>query len=196
MAAGGTSADPALVPGPARVLAPLLLACLVLAAPTSATAAARCANADLLPTAARLARVRSATLCLLNLERAKRGLRPLRAEGELRKAAQRYSALMVRRDFFDHVSPGGSTLTTRVRNGTRYLRGSSGRWTLGENIAWGSGRLATPRRIVRSWMRSPGHRRNILLTSFRHIGIGIAIGAPTADGDRPAATYTTDFGSR
>lgn len=196
MAAGGPSADSDRVPDLARVLAPVLLACLALAAPASATSAGRCANADVIPTAASLERVRSATLCLLNVERATRGLRPLRVDGQLRKAAERYSALMVRRGFFDHVSPGGSTLTTRVRNGTRYLRSNSVGWTLGENLGWGSGQLATPRQMVRSWMRSQGHRRNILRRDFRHVGIGIAIGAPSEVGDQAAATYTTDFGSR
>jgi uncharacterized protein YkwD len=45
-------------------------------------------------------------------------------------------------------------------------------------------------------MRSSGHRRNILDRRFRHIGIGVASGAPDDVGAQPAATYTTDFGFR
>ena len=68
-----------------------------------------------------------------------------------------------------------------------------GNWTIGENIAWGSGALATPRAIVNGWMHSPGHRANILRASFRDIGIGIRLGAP-GPGLSGGATYVTDFG--
>jgi len=64
---------------------------------------------------------------------------------------------------------------------------------VGENIAWGSGSLATPREIERGWMRSPRHRANILSQRFREIGAGVAAGTPERAG---GATYTTDFGTR
>jgi uncharacterized protein YkwD len=80
--------------------------------------------------------------------------------------------------------------------GSHYLDGARS-WSLGENIAWGSGTLATPRSIVRAWMHSPEHRANILNGGFRDIGIGIATGAPVPLGSRlGGATYTTDFGTR
>lgn len=180
----------------ARLFAPALLACIALALPASAAAAAPCANADLVPSAANIATVKSATLCLLNKERTTRGLSKLSSDGQLAKAAQSFSASMVRQRFFDHVSPSGSTLGSRVRRGTGYLRGRVRSWSLGENLAWGSGELSTPAQIVRSWMNSPGHRRNILDRRFRHIGIGVVPGAPNDVRGQPAATYTTDFGSR
>lgn len=180
----------------AKLLSPALLVCVALALPASASAAAPCAKADIIPSAANLASVKKATLCLVNAERRNRGLSKLRSDRQLGKAAQRFSASMVRHGFFDHVSPSGSTLDSRVRRGTRYLRGSIQSWSLGENIAWGSGERATPRQIVRSWMNSSGHRRNILDRRFRHIGIGVAPGAPDEVRGQPAATYTTDFGVR
>lgn len=179
----------------AKLLAPALLSCIALALPAPASAAT-CANADLLPGASNIAGVKKATLCLLNEQRSARGLPRLTSNGQLGKAAQSFSASMVRQRFFDHVSPSGSTLDSRVRRGTSYLRGSVRSWSLGENIAWGASDRATPRKIVRSWMRSPGHRRNILDRRFRHIGIGVATGAPDDVHGQPAATYTTDFGSR
>ena len=42
-------------------------------------------------------------------------------------------------------------------------------------------------------MNSPPHRANILSSSFRSIGIGIAYGTPVGGG---GGTYTTDFGRR
>ncbi len=139
--------------------------------------------------------LRAATLCLLNEERAKRGLKALKSHPQLEKAAQNYTRAMVRQGFFDHVSPGGSTLLSRVRRGTRYLHGAR-RYSLGENIAWGSGNYATPRETVQGWMESSGHRTNILNRRFKHIGIGVVAGAPEDDQGMPAATLTTDFGYR
>src|SRR3954452_2966821 len=165
-----------------------------LAAPASAFASP-CPGGDAVPTATNIVQARHATLCLLNHERRMHGLRRLRASHSLRTAANAYSWSMVRDDFFDHVSPGGSTLVGRVRK-TAYLSSARG-WALGENLAWGAGALATPRQTVRAWMPSAGHRHNILTGRFREIGIGIAPGAPVRLPDgMPAATYTTDFGAR
>ena len=179
-----------------RLLSPALLTCVALALPVSASAAAPCPAAGLVPGAGNMAQVRTATLCLLNVERKARGLPPLTSNGQLGKAAQAYSAKMVRMRFFDHVCPQGTTPSSRIRGGTSYLRGRVRSWSLGENIAWGSGELATPDVIVRSWMHSSGHRRNILDRRFRNIGIGVASGAPDNVQGQPAATYTTDFGFR
>jgi uncharacterized protein YkwD len=156
-------------------------------------ASAACDGGNTVPTADNLPQVRHATLCLLNRQRRLHGLSALRSNADLQRGAEAYSAEMVQGGFFAHVSPRGSTLLSRVR-GTGYLsRGHS--TTLGENLAWGSGDLATPSSTVRAWMHSSGHRRNILTASFRDIGIGIAIGAPVPQPGLSAATYTTDFGT-
>lgn len=178
-----------------RLLAPAVVLSALLLLPAGTVAANDCPDTDLMPTRANLERVRSATLCLLNRERQTRGLAALSPSTDLRGTAQRYSALMVHEQFFAHVSPTGSTLETRVRRQTRYLRGAHS-WALGENIAWGSGRLATSAQTVIAWMHSYGHRRNILKPGFRHIGIGVADGAPRPARGLPSATYTTDFGRR
>jgi len=178
------------------MLLPALLCLLALGAPPAASAAApRCANANLMPAQDNLPAIRDATLCLLNVERTSRGLRKLKSNPQLRRSAQRFSVMMVQQNFFDHVSPGGSTLLSRVRRGTDYLAGALN-YALGENIAWGSGHYATPAETVVGWMNSAGHRRNILNRKFHHIGIGIATGAPANAGSMPAATYTTHFGFR
>ena len=83
-------------------------------------------------------------------------------------------------------------MVDRVKD-TSYLTGPIRAWSLGENIAWGTGRLASPTEIVDTWMHSPGHRQNILTASFRHIGLGVAVGNPLGGG---GATYVTDFGQR
>jgi uncharacterized protein YkwD len=177
-----------------RFVLPALALGLVLALPAGASAAA-CKGANSRPTARNLPAIRTATVCLLNKQRASHGLPRLRQQRVLAKVAKRYSRLMVRQGFFSHVSPSGSTMVGRVRR-TRYLRGVRS-WSLGENLAWGAGRSASPAQIVRAWMRSPGHRANILDGTFREIGIGIVRGAPRRVGAaRAAATYTTEFGAR
>ena len=153
-----------------------------------------CTGADVMPANATPGATAATTLCLLNDQRSAHGLRPLKAQVKLTTAASAFSQQMVQQGFFNHVSPGGSTLTTRIDK-THYTAGARS-WSLGENIAWGSGARATPAQIVDAWMHSAGHKANILSSSFKEIGIGVANGAPFAGGARAAATYTTDFGSR
>lgn len=42
---------------------------------------------------------------------------------------------------------------------------------VGENVAYG---YASPAKNIRAWMKSPGHRRNILSRSYTRLGIGVA----------------------
>lgn len=136
---------------------------------------------------------RRAILCLVNAERTSRGLRALRSNSALARAAARHSGDMVRRKYFSHDSPSGSSMLDRVRASGFIPR--RGTWIVGENLAYGSGSLARPGAIVRSWMASPGHRANILQPRFRLMGIGIARGVPVR-GVSGGATYTTNFGAR
>jgi len=154
-----------------------------------------CADTSLMPTRANLELVREAVLCLHNRERARHGLPRLRENPKLRRAAERHTSNMVIARFFDHTSPSGTTMVDRIR-GTGYTKHARA-WALGENIAWGTGGLATAAEIHRSWMRSSGHRANILQRSFREIGIGIETGLPVRlSAAQSGATYTTDFGFR
>jgi uncharacterized protein YkwD len=161
--------------------------------PTAATADAQaaCANADTHPSQATVAQLRTATVCLVNVERRKHGRRKLRANSGLALAGQRHARDMVRKRYFSHSTRAGRDFKDRIVR-TGYTRGGAA--ILGENLAWGSSRLATPRSIVRAWMRSPGHRANILQAKFRHIGIGVVKAAPI--GARNAATYAAEFGRR
>ena len=55
-----------------------------------------------------------------------------------------------------------------------YISSSRVGYEVGENIAWGTLYLATPRAIVAAWMASPGHRANILDARYRETGIGVS----------------------
>jgi uncharacterized protein YkwD len=178
----------------AHLLVAAAVAALALAAPASAgasAATAACPGADLVPDGANLAQVGQATLCLLNDERAGAGLAPVAPAAGLTQPSLAYSAQMVARSFFAHVSPDGRSLTDRLA-AAGYISAAAD-WTVGENLAWGQGPLATPRSVVLAWMASPGHRANVLTREFEEIGIGIVLGTP---GDPSwGATYTTDYGT-
>ena len=153
-----------------------------------------CAGADVDPNRGNLRTVRQATLCLLNVERTKRGLQSLRMRPRLQAGADRYSRAMARGNFFAHVTPYGQTMLQRIR-ATGYVPRHRA-WVLGENLGWGTYSMARPSGIVRAWMDSPPHRRNILDPQFREIGVGVTVGAPQAGvPDNGAATYTTHFGA-
>ena len=183
-----------------------MLALVALAAPATAyadggsaararAASERCSGVDAMPGQAPGDQLREATLCLMNAERAARGLGRLQADPLLGRAAAGYARQMVRGRFFDHTSPGGSTMIARIR-ATSYLRDVSS-WSVGENLAWGTGVLATPRATVRAWMHSADHRANLLDRRFDDVGIGVAEGAPIALGvGELGGTYVTDFGRR
>jgi uncharacterized protein YkwD len=145
------------------------------------------------PRTAPTIRLARAAVCLINNRRASRGLPRLRINHRLSRAAKWHTHDMVRRNYFGHVSRRGRDVVDRLY-GARYLGGRFS-WSVGENLAWGSGRLGTPRAIVRAWMRSSGHRHNMLNGNFREIGIGVIARAPTRT-DLPTATYTTTFGVR
>jgi len=166
-----------------RFVVPALAACsLSAAAAAPASAASPCAAGT---------SARATTLCLVNAERAAHGVRPLKLDKRLSRAALRHSRDMVAKGYFAHDSRSGAGFSARIaRTGWMHGRRS---WNVGENIAWGSGALATPRAIVKAWMHSTGHRHNIMQPRFRVIGIGIGAGAPTGGGS--GRTYTTDFGS-
>jgi uncharacterized protein YkwD len=175
----------------ARQRLPLTLAVCLACLLGPVALASACDNAATPPTRATLATARSATVCLINAARAKHGLGRLGSASSLARAASAHSRDMATRDFFSHDSPGGATPEDRIE-GAGYLAGATS-WAIGETIAWGSGGLASPQSIVRSWLRSPGHRAILLDGRYDDVGIGIALGAP--DGGN-GATFTGDFGKR
>ena len=56
--------------------------------------------------------------------------------------------------------------------------------------------LGTPAATVNAWMRSQGHRDNILNAGFEEIGVGIVSGSPRGGLLDAGATYATEFGFR
>ena len=164
------------------------------AVPARASTGTGCRGVDSSAGQASYAELGRTTLCLVNRERRRRGLVALRANKRLALAARRHARDMVRHTYFAHHSRSGAEFSSRIAR-AGYLRGA-GSWWVGENLAWGGGLRSTPRRIVRSWMKSPSHRANVLDGRFRDLGVAVAAGVPVRARYGGGATYVHDFGVR
>ncbi|HSD78940.1 MAG TPA: CAP domain-containing protein [Solirubrobacteraceae bacterium] len=120
---------------------------------------------------------------LIDRIRVRHGLRALHTNRRLGRAARRHSADMRRRGYFAHDGPDGTPGGRVAAAGYRPAA------LIGETLAWGTGPLARPRALVRTWMASPPHRATILTPAFREIGVGVARA-------RGQAWATADFGRR
>ncbi|MBN1530546.1 MAG: CAP domain-containing protein [Thermoleophilaceae bacterium] len=137
-------------------------------------------------------KLRLATLCLLNRERTRHGLPRLTVDAHLRKAARWHAADMVSRRYFAHISLAGSKPSDRIR-AAGYMNGVR-RWFVGENLVWGAGPFSRPVDRVRALMHSPPHRRNMLSSGFREVGIWVSRQAPVHSAYPSGATYVLNFG--
>jgi uncharacterized protein YkwD len=139
--------------------------------------------------------VRTAVLCLINRERAAHGEQPLSVSPQLEAAAEGHAGELVADDYFAHVSPSGETPSQRIRD-AGYIPGPNVGFVIGENLAWGTLSLSTPRAIVAAWVASPPHLENILESQYRDTGIGIVAAAPASlSGGSAGATYAQEFGT-
>ncbi|MCA1053781.1 SafA/ExsA family spore coat assembly protein [Rossellomorea aquimaris] len=104
---------------------------------------------------------------LVNAERAKVGLSPLKENWELSRVAKYKSQDMIDKNYFSHTSPTyGSPFQMMKDFGISYQ-------AAGENIAAGQ---RTPSEVVEAWMNSEGHRKNILSPTYTEIGVGYVKG--------------------
>lgn len=129
--------------------------------------------------------IETAIFKLTNIEREKQGLKSLKLDKRLRIAARQHSDEMIRKRYMSHGSSNilNKTSAQRIYNsGLPILR-------VGENVAENTGNLvpylfkkapdSLANIIVRAWMQSPLHRKNILEPDFTHMGIGSVIRGET-----------------
>lgn len=156
-----------------------------------AAAADACSeHGNMLPDRLSIEQAQKAVRCLINKERGNN----LGRDRKLGRAAQYHSRYMRNHTCFSHRCGGEPSLEGRLRK-FNYLVGGLSFWMYGENIAYGLRNDGTPRDIVQGWMRSPGHRANILNGRFREMGVGFMHGSPS-NPDAPGGLYTVDFGVR
>ncbi len=142
-------------------------------------AAHGCAGARSAATAAPTRTMRRAVVCLINAQRSTRGLPALHASRRLNRSAQAWTDRMVSTGVFSH----GLDFAARI-TAVGFI------WqAAGENIATG---YPTPLAVVRAWMASPDHCRNILDPSYRDVGTGVDR-HPVGDYASGPASWTQDF---
>jgi uncharacterized protein YkwD len=153
-----------------------------------------CPGAGEQPTQENIELIRSATLCLIDQERADHGEAALQFNADLQQSAQAHTESMAFGDYFEHDGPGGDTPLSRMI-ACGYIPTSQVGYEIGENIGWGTFDLGTPRAIVAAWMASPGHRANILDARFQDTAIGVSPHVPSSlSQGQPGGIYTQDFG--
>lgn len=88
---------------------------------------------------------------------------PLVIDVRLMSAAQKHADWMASRSSMSHRGEGFSSPGMRIKQ-------AGYDWSAyGENVAYGQ---TSPASVMRVWLGSRGHRRNIKSTAYRHIGIG------------------------
>ncbi|MCW2921346.1 MAG: hypothetical protein JWL76_1220 [Thermoleophilia bacterium] len=104
---------------------------------------------------------------LINAERQKAGLAPVSYNGTLDNSAEKHAVHMAGVGKMAHDGIGDGDPGARAR-----AEGWRNAW--GENVATGQ---TSPEQVVREWMASPTHRRNILDPNFRNMGVGYVTAA-------------------
>ena len=99
---------------------------------------------------------------LINAERARHGLGPVRENARLSNAALAHAADMVANDYFSHTGANGSRFTERASAAGYDCAGS-------ENLAFGQDTVAI---VMTAWIESPGHHRNIIMADAKEVGFG------------------------
>jgi len=107
----------------------------------------------------------------VNRAREKNGLQPLKENPQLQRVARRHSEDMATRHFAGHRNPDGWDVVDRLR-----AEGIDEFIAVGENIFTGKA-VGDPAPVaVREWLKSAGHRKNLLNPRYTEGGIGIAGG--------------------
>jgi uncharacterized protein YkwD len=115
---------------------------------------------------------------LINVQRTSHGCAALKVDAKLTAAARGHSAFMAQTGKFSHTGRSNSNFVARSK-AAGYAKPSA------ENIAWG---YRTAAQVVNGWMKSPGHRTNILNCQSKTVGVGAVYSA------NGAPYYTQDFG--
>jgi uncharacterized protein YkwD len=104
---------------------------------------------------------------LTNKERKKAGLKPLKPNPVLFAIARAHSANMAKQGKMEHKLDGKEVDSRADDAGYDFA-------SIAENLA--RGEEAEPKEVMKGWMKSKGHRENMLKAKFEEIGIGVATG--------------------
>jgi uncharacterized protein YkwD len=130
--------------------------------------------------------------CLVAFARAQEGVQPLRPSEKLARVAALKVDADLACDEFSHTPCGAGFMASFEAVG--YGLGSS-RFAVAENLAWGLGEEASPEQIMRMWLESPEHRKNLLSPKWREFGLGVRLQAAFLGNPR-ATVWANEFGIR
>lgn len=108
----------------------------------------------------------------VNAHRKKQNLPPFEPCHGLEEAARSHSVEMATLDYFSHQSPNSKRSRVRQRIEVQSLTPQS----VAENIFMSEGypNSEVADFCLRSWLESPGHRKNIESTKYQYMGVGLA----------------------
>jgi uncharacterized protein YkwD len=129
--------------------------------------------------------------CLRDLDRRRHGVRKLRLNNDLGGVALKHARDMVRRHYFDHLSPGARDHMDRIA--ASGYKPTAGCWSAGENLYYSRGN-SPPRHAMRVALNSKTHRRNILGRRWKDVGSGVVTTSPY--GDTSGLTVVVLYGTR
>jgi len=107
---------------------------------------------------------------LINDYRRQHGLKPIRLNVLLTKAAKQHSRDLAKWDRISHFGSDGSNPLDRIRS-----TGYSAR-TAAENVGTGQ---QTFEEVMAGWKKSSGHSKNLLLRNAKHIGLALVVAPGT-----------------
>jgi uncharacterized protein YkwD len=123
-------------------------------------------------------------LMATNRYRKEQGLTPLEADARLTAIARLRSQDMAKRNYFSHVTPDGGDVFSLMR--TQRVKF----WAAGENLARNDYPIdRAPDVAMQGWIKSPGHRANLVHPAFGHLGVGLAV---AKDGKKYLTQVFTD----
>lgn len=128
-----------------------------------------------LPKTELLRAVEAGILEKTNIYRQGKGLPALRSHSLLVQAARAYAADMLKRNYFSHFSPEREMVVDRIRRLKPGYDEDSG-----ENLhqIYASQGLRDPEAIaaqmLKDWISSPTHRKNLMAVNFGYLGVGCA----------------------
>ena len=109
---------------------------------------------------------------ILNAKRAEIGLSTLEWNSEIAELARKHSENMAGSKFFSHTDLDGRTVDERAE------RVGLVEWkAIGENIAYLRGHKNPALSAVENWMKSTGHRQNVLNETYNQSAVGVAVAA-------------------
>ncbi len=106
-----------------------------------------------------------------NAARGQMGLSQLEQDPGLIAAARQHALEMATMDYFGHTSPVPEHETVAHR----LTKTGSPLVTVGENLALLQGQPDLAKAAIAGWLESPGHRENLLNSTFTHVGFGTAV---------------------